>query len=700
MTIMSEFLLELFSEEIPARFQKPAAEDLKRLFTEKLATQNLSYSAIEAHVTPRRLALMVDGLPLEQPARREEKKGPKVDAPQAAIDGFLKSAGLTSLEQCEARDTPKGNVWFAYAEIPGRKTAEVLANLIQQVVREMPWPKSMNWGEGSFRWVRPLHSIIALFDGEVLKGEFELGNEQPSLVFGNETEGHRFMGKGRFAVQNFADYKAKLLENFVVLDRAERKQRVKDGAIKALAAKGATFTEDEGLLEEVTGLVEWPVSLVCQIDSIFMDIPPEVLTTTMRNNQKYFVSTVDGKFSPYFVVTSNRETNEPGIIIGGNERVLRARLSDARFFWDLDRKTKLAEFATELGKVTFHAKLGTLAAKVERMQKLAEFTAPFVLANAATANEAAKLAKADLVTNMVGEFPELQGVMGGYYARHEKLNEDIIAAIGDHYSPVGPNDRCPSRPVSIAVALADKLDTLVGFFGIEEFPTGSKDPYALRRAALGVIRLIVENKLRLDLNQLIATAHSSYASNLLKPVDFVLSHLGSFFIERLKASLKDKGVRHDLVTAVFATKDHSFDITARLARLEALQSTLTEADGTALVGLYRRAANILRIEEKKDERSFAGAPNWLLFKADAPDEKKLAEALAASAPEVDRHLMAEDYPAAMKELVKLRPVLDAFFANVTVNDADSAVRENRLYLLAQIRSIFDRIADFSQIEGE
>lgn len=681
---MAEFLLELFSEEIPARFQKQAADDLRTLFTDKLKEQGLEFSTATAHVTPRRLALVIDGLPTEQPARTEEKKGPKTDAPQGAIDGFLKGAGLTSLDQCEQRDTPKGKVWVAVTQIPGRKTAEVLPALIDAVMRAMPWKKSMNWGESSFRWVRPLHNILAIFDGQRLDGKFELGGAQPAISFTDHAEGHRFLSSGSFEVKNFADYQAKLRDAGVILDREERKKIIVEGAKALLAEKGLTLKDDEALLEEVCGLVEWPVPLIGKIDDQFMNIPPEVLVTTMRNNQKYFASLdANGKMSPYFVVTANITTEDNGkAIIEGNQRVLRARFSDAKFFWDLDCATKLIERLPALSSITFHAKLGSMADKVERMEKLAVSLASAINgADAESVRAAARLAKCDLVTGMVGEFPELQGIMGGYYARNDKYADAIATAVTEHYSPLGPNDVCPSAPVSIAVALADKLDTLTGFFGIDEKPTGSKDPYALRRAALGVLRLIIENNLRLDLASVLNNAE-----------------LSAFFIDRLKVMLREKGFKHDAIAAVFSRPEHLTDIVGQLAKLDALQKAMDSDDGRALLALYKRATNILRIEEKKDDKKYQPLRSYPHLSDES--ESTLISTLTLTEDHLDTLIKSEQYTDAMRVLTGLRKPIDLFFEKVMVNAPEKEVRADRLSLLAYVRSVTDKLADFSQLEGE
>lgn len=731
---MAEFLLELFSEEIPARFQKQAADDLQHLFVTELKNQMLPYDSIKSHVTPRRLTLVIDGLPIKQNDIEEIYKGPKVGAPEAAIKGFLEANDI-SLEDCVQEDTPKGKVWVFKLPKKGRPSAEVLVDVIDNVLKVFPWKKSQNWGNGTFRWVRPLHSILAIFNGEPVNGKFHLGNKdentnpmllcsvfssgitdadlnrnltkaveapksfEPSIKVGNTTEGHRFIGKGRFEVKNFADYLQKLREAHVILDRDERKQIIKSGAEAVLKAKGVTLKPDDVLLEEVCGLVEWPVPLVGKIDDAFMEVPPEVLVTTMRNNQKYFAS-VDsaGKMSPYFVVTANLVAADGGAaIIAGNERVLRARFADAKFFWDLDRAKKLADYAKGLAAITFHAKLGSVAEKVARMEKLAVALA-IPGADAKDVTLAAQVAKADLVTGMVGEFPELQGIMGGYYARHEKLPPAVAAAIGEHYSPLGPTDVCPSAPVSIAVAMADKLDTLVGFFGIDEKPTGSKDPYALRRAALGVLRLILENKLRLDLASLISLAAGHYSGKRTVDQLALTSELSDFFADRLKVMLRDKGYRHDLVAAVFGPENMT-DIVGQMGKLEALTKALGSDDGKALLGLYRRAANILKIEEKKDGKAYNGGTVQTTLLAE-PQEKALSDALIKVNPDALAALKAERHSEAMQKLITLRAPLDSFFDAVKVNAEDANVRTNRLALLAQVRETLHGMGDLSQVEGE
>jgi glycyl-tRNA synthetase beta chain len=698
---MAEFLLEVYSEEIPARMQARAAEDLLRQMSDGLKAAGLAFASARAFVTPRRLALVVDGLPQAQPDVKEEKKGPRVGSPLQAVDGFLKSAGLASPDQCEKRDTAKGEFYFAVIEKKGAKTAAILPQVILAALAALPWPKSMRWGGNTQRWVRPIHSIVALFDGVALEGAFELGPDR--VTFGNRTRGHRFLAPGEIAVAGFADYQAKLCAAKVILDPAERRAAIWAQAEAAAAAQGATVKTDEGLLDEVTGLVEWPVVLAGRIDEAFMSVPHEVLTTSMRVNQKYFALLgKDGNLAPRFLVTANIEAADGGsAIIHGNERVLRARLSDAKFFWDHDLKYSLAERVPALDAVTYHAKLGSVGAKVRRVKALARELAKFIPGcEASLANQAAGLAKADLVSGMVGEFPELQGIMGRYYARAENLPRQVADAIAEHYRPLGPGDTCPTAAVSVAVALADKIDTLAGFFAIDEKPTGSKDPFALRRAALGVIRLILENGLRLKLRDIIIAAHGGYQAagdGLVQATPAaVAADLMEFFADRLKVVLRERGVRHDFISAVFAPGGED-DLTRMLARVNSLKSLIDSEEGTNLLAGYRRATNILRIEEKKDGRAYAEAPdpNWL----QAAEERALHDALANMHRSASDAVAGEDFAAAMAALAGLREPVDAFFDKVTVNAGEKELRDNRLRLLNSIRTSFSLVADFSKIEG-
>jgi glycyl-tRNA synthetase beta chain len=714
---MPELLVELFSEDIPARMQARAADDLHRLITGRLTAAGLTFSGAQAHSTPRRLALAVDGLPARQPDVREEKKGPRVGSPDGAIQGFLKAAGVASLDQCEQRDSGKGVFWFAASVKPGRPTAEVLAEIIPAAMAELPWPKSMRWGSGGVRWVRPLHSILAVFDGQPLAGSFDLGGTQGRLAFGDTTRGHRFLAPEPFAVTGFADYRAKLEAAFVALDRAGRKARIAADAARLAEAAGLTLAEDEGLLDEVAGLVEWPVVLMGAIDTAFMDVPAEVLITSMRTHQKYF-ATLDaqGRMAPRFIVVANMVTGDGGLaVVAGNERVLRARLSDAKFFWDHDRRTKLEERVPALADITFHARLGTLAGKVARMEALgAELAASIPGAEPGAVRLAARLAKADLVTGVVGEFPELQGVMGRYYALGEGVAPQIADAIAEHYKPLGPTDRCPTAPVSVAVALADKLDTLAGFYAIDEKPTGSKDPYALRRAALGVIRLVLENRLRLRLTAVFTAAHRLHVDGSqtgspagsqpvsggkgagLAAAEGVAGDLLGFFADRLKVALRDQGLRHDLIDAVFALGGED-DLVRLVERVKALQAFVASEDGANLLTACKRASNIVRIEEKKDGAAHDGAPDPALAQQD--EERALLAALDSARTTAAALLEREDFTGAMGVLARLRPPVDAFFDKVTVNCDDPALRANRLRLLSRIRATLGTVADFSRIEG-
>lgn len=691
---MAEFLLELFSEEIPARLQGSAADDLKRLALDRLKTAGLAFSDARAFVTPRRLTLVIDGLPLSQPDTSEERKGPRADAPSAAVEGFLKSTGLTR-DQIEVRDTDKGAVLFAVLKKQGRPTAEVLAEMIPDIIRNFPWPKSQRWGSGTLRWVRPLQSIVCLLDSAVV--DFEVDGVKAS----NVTQGHRFLSKGRQSVAGFADYKAKLSAAKVMLDPADRKAHILAGAKALAASAGYDLIEDQGLLDEVAGLVEWPVVLMGRIDDAYMDVPAEALMATMRANQKYFSlrDPKTGKLAPRFVVVSNMEAADNGAaIVAGNERVLRARLSDAKFFWDLDRKTPLEARLPALNDIIFHAKLGTVGERVIRIEQLAGALADNIPGcNAAKAKRAARLSKADLVSGMVGEFPELQGVMGRYYALDQAEDVAVAEAIAEHYSPKGPSDACPTAPVSVSVALAEKIDTLVGFFAIDEKPTGSKDPYALRRAALGVIRLILENRLRVGLTEILERSAFLHGMSEVDAVSSpAVQDLLAFFADRLKVHLKEQGVRHDLVSAIFALGDED-DLVRLLARVEALRKFVESDDGANLLTAYKRASNIVRIEEKKDNTTYDGAPNASLF--DLPEETALYRHLSSAAEHAVKAVRAEKFGDAMAALAKLRAPVDAFFDKVTVNADDAAKRRNRLLILSQIRAALNAVADFSKIEG-
>lgn len=674
---MPELLLELFCEEIPARMQARAAQDLQRLITDGLTAAGLAFDGVKSFVTPRRLCFAADGVPAMQPARTEERKGPRVGSPQAAISGFLSSTGLT-LEQLEVRAVGKAEFYFAVTERKGSPSAQVVAEIVEKTVREFPWPKSMRWGSGSLRWVRPLHSILCCFDGAPLTFEID------GVKAGDATRGHRFMAPDVIHVRNFAEYSAALEKAFVCLDPVERKARILEQANALAAAAGLELIPDDALLDEVAGLNEWPTALLGKFDEVFLEVPPEVLRTAMRAHQKYFSlrDAKTGKFAPHFIVVANLLAADGGAMIAqGNQRVLAARLSDAKFFWDQDGRETLEIRIYGLKEMVFHARLGSVHDKVLRNIKLAEQLAEFIPGtDKILAGRAAMLAKCDLVTQMVGEFPELQGTMGRYYALADGERAEVADAIRDHYSPAGPSDACPTAPLSIGVAMADKLDTLIQFWGINEKPTGSKDPFALRRAALGVIRIILENGLRLKL----APLFGDQADDLL-----------SFFADRLKVHLREaRGLRHDLVDAVFAMGGQD-DLVLLVKRAEALDEFLRTDDGAILLAAYKRAVNILRIEEKRDGVSYDRHADPAGFQQD--EERALFDAISTVAAQAVAAVKDEDFTAAMTAMARLRAPVDAFFDKVTVNADDAELRVNRLALLSQIRSTLETVADFSKI---
>lgn len=689
---MAELLLEIFSEEIPARMQARAAEDLARLVGESLKAQGLDARSLRAAGGPRRLTLVADGLPKAQPDTTEERKGPQVGAPEQALQGFMKAAGLSSIGQAEIRELPKGKFYFSVVTRKGRPTPVVLKEIIEAALTQLPWPKSMRWATNPTRWVRPLHRILCLFDSAVVPVSFA------GVTAGDTTVGHRFLTPGEIKVKNAGDYAAKLRKANVVVDPAERETMIARDLDRLAAAAGLAVRPDAGLMQEVIGLVEWPVPLLGTIDDAFMDVPPEVMTSAMRKHQKYFaLSTKSGAFANRFGVIANMVAKDKGkAIIAGNERVLRARLSDAKFFWDQDRAQSLASRVEKLEERVFQAQLGTVHDKVKRLVKLSGHIARFVDgSDKALAARAALLCKADLSTGMVGEFPDLQGIMGRYYALHDGEPAPVADAVADHYSPLGPNDACPSKPLSIVVSLADKLDSLVGFFAINEKPTGSKDPYALRRAALGVIRIILENKLRLPLREAFGHALAGYETlkvDTKKIVDDVLD----FFADRLKVHLREKGVRHDYVSAVFALGSED-DLVRLMARVEALGTFLASDDGANLLVAYRRAANIVRIEEKKDNRSYAGDVGAEAL--GAPEAAFLLTALQGTATTAAEALLREDFTSAMGALAQLRAPVDAFFDKVTVNTDNADQRAARLKLLSRIVAVMNQVADFSKVEG-
>ncbi|ODN69115.1 glycine--tRNA ligase subunit beta [Methylobrevis pamukkalensis] len=698
---MPDLLVELFSEEIPARMQGRAADDLRSLVTGALVEAGLTYEGAKAFATPRRLALTVHGLTSRSPDQSEERKGPRVGSPEKALEGFLRGAGLSSVAEARiVSDPKKGDFYVADISRPGRPAEEIIAEVIPAVVRTFPWPKSMRWGSGALRWIRPLHTILCTFGPETEEPEV-VAFEVDGIRSGNTTRGHRFLAPDAFTVRRFEDYVSSLEKAKVILDPARRRDVILHDARDLAFASGLELVEDDDLLDEVAGLVEWPVVLMGRFEESFLAIPPEVIRATIRANQKCFVlrDPATGKLANRFLLVSNIAASDGGrTIVAGNERVIRARLSDAKFFYEQDLAVTLDERLPKLDKITFHEKLGTQSARVERIAALATEIAPLVGADPALAARAARLAKADLVTGMVGEFPELQGLMGRYYAAAHGEDPAVAAAIEEHYKPQGPGDRVPAAPVSIAVALADKLDTLTGFWAIDEKPTGSKDPYALRRAALGVIRIVLENGLRIRFAGAIATAATL-------PAD-VAADLLAFFHDRLKVQLREQGARHDLVDAVLAdARDGdgagAGDLLLVTRRVEALGAFLGSEDGRSLLAGYRRAANILKAEEKKDGRSYESAvpDRHLLDETGENAEKVLAAVLDAAIGHAVAHVAREDFAGAMATLAETRPAIDAFFDQVLVNADDPAIRLNRLALLARIRAACHTVADFSRIAG-
>ena len=743
---MPDLLLELFSEEIPARMQPRAEADLARMMTDALTAGGLTAGAVKTYSGPRRIVFMAEDVPAQSAATVEERKGPRVGAPQKAIEGFLRAAGLANIDQAQVVKDAKGDYYLARAEKPGRTAPSIIAEAVPEIVRKFPWPKSMRWGRSRIRWIRPLHSILCLFGDKPV--EFEVDG----IKSGGITYGHRFLSGTKVTqpksliISKNSDYSDALLHAKVVIAGGNRAQIILDGAQKAASESGLALVEDHGLLAENAGLVEWPVVLSGRFDQSFLEVPEEILMTSMKAHQKCFSlrDVKSGKLANRFILVSNLEAEDGGAaIVAGNERVIRARLSDAKFFWENDLGRPLEGLTGLLGQVTFHEKLGTQLERVERIKRLARELAPLVGADAAEAERAAHLAKADLMSETVGEFPELQGIIGRYIALAQGEKPAVADAIAEHYKPQGPSDAVPSNPVSIAVALADKLDMLVGFWAIDEKPTGSKDPFALRRAALGVIRIVLENQCRLQLLNILRPSYAdfktitfleSYGSGCMTreyversrisseiierfpsritekiPHELTLegthaiqslinesANLISFFADRLKVYLRDKGARHDLIDAVFALPGKD-DLLMIVRRVEALGRFLETEDGVSLLALVRRALNILKIEEKKDGKSFDGAPATKLFKE--KEEKALNTAIAAVGEKVAAALASEDFEGAMAALAKLRAPVDAFFDKVTVNAEAPEIRENRLALLAQIRALTLKIADFSKIEG-
>ena len=756
-TDMPDLLIELFSEEIPARMQGKAAEDLKKLVTNAMVDAGLTYAGAAAFSTPRRLTLALEGVLAESPTVREERKGPKVGAPEKAIEGFLRGAGLT-MDQLEERDTPKGAVYFATIEKPGRPAAAIIAEALEGAIRNFPWPKSMRWGAGSLRWVRPLHSILCILTNEA--GEAEVVDlDIDGITSGNTTEGHRFMGEGRFAVTSFEDYSLKLKRNHVVLDPVERAEAIWQDATNQAFASGLEVVEDKGLLKEVAGLVEWPVVLMGAIDEEFLELPPEVLQTSMKEHQKFFSvkNPKTGRIEK-FITVANRETKDQGAtILAGNQKVLSARLADAKFFWTNDlrvAKSGMETWTDQLSNVTFHNKLGTQAARIDRIAALAREIAPVLGVDADLAEQAARVAKADLSSEMVYEFPELQGLMGRYYAEAAGLPAEVAATCEEHYSPLGPSDDVPTASVSATVALADKIDTLTGFWAIDEKPTGSKDPFALRRAALGVIRLVLENGVRWKLDRFFDAQVLGYRLEQIKDVaseqdvytlestlreiakfgvfgaalNSVAEHIAksdqhpfepdlsegaeidltskfvqersadllSFFHDRLKVYLKDEGLRHDVIDACLSMPGND-DLTLLVKRARALGAFLKTDDGENLLQGYKRANNILTQAEAKDgvEYSFGADVKF----AESDEEKALFAALDQAEAAITPAMQSEDFEAAMGAMAALRAPIDAFFEGVQVNSDNDVVRRNRLNLLSRIRQICGGVADLTRVEG-
>lgn len=722
---MSELLLELLSEEIPARMQLRASDDLKRLIVDGLRARGLEVGEARAYATPRRLTLVVESVPAKSPAISEEKKGPRVGAPEQAVQGFLKSAGLASIGDATiVKDEKKGDFYVAKIEKPGRAAAEIIAETAVEVAAKFPWPKSMRWGSSSFQWVRPLQSVLCLLDGKVVP--FEIAG----LEAGNETYGHRFLGPGPFKVKNFADYEAKLAAHHVMLDPAKRAAAISEQAHAIAKEAKLELIEDDALLAENAGLTEWPVVLMGSFDRAFLEVPPEVLTTSMKTHQKCFSlrEPRSKKLANKFLLVANLVAKDGGVeIISGNEKVIRARLSDAGFFWQQDLKHPLSEMVDKLSGITFHEKLGSQKDRVDRIKELAAELAGACDAPPEDARRAAELAKADLVSDMVGEFPELQGLMGRYYAEHVGTKPEIARAIELHYKPKGPTDTVPREDqgdaVAVAVALADKLDTLVGFWAIGEKPTGSGDPYQLRRAALGIIRIVLENDLRLPLRCVIEK-HYALVPQLLVGIsdleaasrltgtfenggqvigrakksaaELLSIDLLSFFADRLKVFLRDQGKRHDLIDAVFALGGQD-DLALIVRRVEALDAFLKTDDGTNLLAGVKRAANILAIEEKKDKKSYAGPYDLKLISE--KEETALAAAIEATKQDTVAAINVENFAGAMRAQSELRTPVDEFFDKILVNADDPKIRENRLRLLSEIRAATQTVADFSKISG-
>ena len=695
---MPNLLIELFSEEIPARMQRRAAEDLKKIVTNGMVDAGLTYAGAAAFSTPRRLTLAVQDVLSESPTIQEERKGPRVDAPDKAIEGFLRGAGLTK-DQLEVREEKKGKVYFATIKKPGRPATDIIAEVLENAVRNFPWPKSMRWGAGSLRWVRPLHSIVCILTDDL--GTHVVPLNIDGIESGNTTLGHRFMSSGdRITVSGFDDYAAALKKHYVILDPEERAQMIWQDATNIAFASGLEIVEDAGLLAEVSGLVEWPVVLMGEIDQEFLELPPEVLQTSMREHQKFFSvrDTKSGQITR-FITVANRETADQGATnLAGNQKVLSARLADAKFFWENDLRVAttqgLSAWSDRLSNVTFHNKLGTQKDRIDRIMALANALSPMTSADARLAEKAAEIAKADLSSEMVYEFPELQGLMGRYYAQAAGEVQEVANACEQHWQPLGPSDDVPTEAVSVTVALADKMDTLCGFWVIDEKPTGSKDPFALRRAALGVIRLVLENQTRLPLSE-VAKLHLKRFEHGQNDEDMASDLLG-FFHDRLKVYLRDRGIRHDVIDACIAMEGND-DIALLVKRAEALTEFLSSEDGENLVQGFRRANNILTQAEEKDgvEYSFGADVKF----AETEEERALFSAIDTQGPKIDDAIQAEDFVSAMGAMASLRVPVDAFFEAVQVNSDNEIVRRNRLNLLSQVRKICARVVDLGRIDA-
>jgi glycyl-tRNA synthetase beta chain len=682
---MAELLLELFSEEIPARMQKKACESLESMLADKFKSANITYTNIKCYVTPRRLTAHVEGLPVSLPDQTTEKKGPRTDSNEATINGFLSSYKDAKIEK---RQTDKGEFYFLTIHQKGINTKEFLQNNLPDLLSNFPWPKSMKWGDYPIRWVRPLKNILCILDEEVVP--FEFGH----LKANNKSQGHRFLSKDEFTVTNFTDYESKLKNAYVILNQEERKKVIEEQINKLAADNNLQIKSDIGLLEEVTGLVEIPNAIIGSINQEFMDLPSEVLHTSMRSHQKYFVlEDNNGNFTPFFITVCNTDPKaDSSIIVQGNEKVLRARLTDAVFFFEQDKKQTLEARVESLGRVTFHAKLGSMLEKTNRIVNLASEISKYIdMADAKLAERAALLCKIDLVTGMVGEFAELQGIIGSYYAKFDGEDERVANAIREHYQPQGPSDKVPANPISICVALADKIDSLVGLFIAGEKPTGSKDPFALRRAALGIIRIITENKINLNLSLILSKAVENFAT---APKD-IYTELTGFFTERLKYSLKAEGIRHDIIAAVFDTGSYD-NILLSIAKVKATQEVLLRSGSEQIIHCFKRVLNILSIEEKKDKASYEASIDHNLLKE--PIEQNLVSLLDNTLPEVTRNIEANNFIQAIEKVASLKSAVDEFFDNLQVNTSDVNIRKNRLAILASIRSILLSVANFALIE--